>query len=81
MLNEASKSEVYLPEGVWHPFNQAGEILTGPRHAGEEALTCDSHRPTHRKTTAKLTQVPLDQVPAFVRLGTDALLEHCLKHF
>ena len=37
ILNEASKSEVYLPEGQWHPFNRAGEIITGPRSAVEEA--------------------------------------------
>ncbi|OLQ11145.1 Neutral alpha-glucosidase C [Symbiodinium microadriaticum] len=51
ILNEASKSEVYLPEGQWHPFNRAGEIITGPRSAVEEV-------------------VPLDNIPAYVRLGT-----------
>eukprot|EP00439_Symbiodinium_sp_Y106_P071921 s2852_g13.t1 len=50
ILNEASKSEVYLPEGQWHPFNRAGEIITGPRSAVQE--------------------VPLDNIPAYVRLGT-----------
>eukprot|EP00913_Durusdinium_trenchii_P033688 g31536.t1 len=32
VLSEDSKVEIYLPEGRWHPFDQAGQFVQGPLH-------------------------------------------------
>jgi len=41
VLSKDSHAEIYLPEGLWHPFNVEGEVIQGPHYVTKKVNLAD----------------------------------------